>query len=172
MNAKTRMLSGAALLSGLLLILAAGAGFEHERIEAAPNEPRVVFLQLTSGYWQVWLMDGDGQPPRQLTSSPVDKHSPAWCPGNEVIHFSTARGDNVPLNLDTGEEHPQLPPMRGVEPPKDADGNPLVFESNFEGAKQIYRVRSNGQGIERLTGGKAPARSPVCSWCQTGEPKP
>lgn len=108
-------------------LLSSGA-FVYSRLDAAVENPQIVFLRLTDGYWQLWTMDVEGQKPHQLTTSPVDKHSPSWCPGNEVVSFSTSRGDNFLLELATGKEHPQRRLPSAMEPPKDLDGNPLPFD--------------------------------------------
>lgn len=234
-----------------------------------PQEPHVTYLQLVDGYWQVFLVQADGQSARQLTTSPVHKIAPSWCPEPQLLHFATEHGDSVLYDLHDDTEAvlapgsplaslckkdgaspvwvqevrrpdwlpadkilasvrssaPDLYPKfeydvfdlapilslgrvprsarnvlsesgrlyfisdeggdpqiwfaeEGAGPPvvlTQVDGsvrNPalspggewLVFEADFEGSSQLYRIAADGGPVVRLTDGTSPARGAVVSW--------
>lgn len=124
-------------LASTLLLLSAASQAQPPTAKPADQ---IAFVRLTQGQWQLWLMEGTGSNPRQLTRSPVDKHSPNWCPGNEVIRFQTSYGDTFLFELATGREHLERSSLQIdlIGP----DGKPIP-----------YRRRGTRSGIQCGDGG-------------------
>ena len=55
-------------------------------------QAQIAFASNREGNFEIYVMDTDGQNPRQLTNSPADEWSPSWSPDGERIVFSSSRG--------------------------------------------------------------------------------
>jgi hypothetical protein len=95
------------------------------------SDDAIAFLRLTRDYWQIWLMNPDGTNSRQLTSSPSDKESPSWCPGNEVIHYYTSFGVAMLVDTKTGLEQMMDPLAPPIPPPLGPNGEVLEFPDDL-----------------------------------------
>lgn len=119
------------LVVSLLVVLLVGLSLVASTVGPTPDDGAIAFLRLTRGHWQIWLMNDDGTNPRQLTSSPADKESPSWCPGNEFIHYYTSVGVAMLVDVRTGREQMQDPFLAPIHPPRGPDGRLLEFPTNI-----------------------------------------
>jgi Tol biopolymer transport system component len=103
---------------------------------------QVAFVRETNGNSQLWVMNEDGSDPRQLTTSPADKHSPSWCPGNRVLRFQTIYGDSALYELSSGREQIELPSFSVG--PVGIDGKTIPPDRM---AFRASRRKTRGQGI-------------------------
>ena len=135
-------------LVGALVFVAAGSF--AARWSAA--EESMAYLQLTDGYWQIWRMDLDGSNAQALTTTPGDKHSIAWCPGNAVIHFYDEVGVSTLVDVQTGkvESQARLP----VPGPIGPNGQRLGFDLDV-------RARLLRDGVVKLDALRCDATSEV-----------
>ncbi|MGH9334861.1 MAG: hypothetical protein ACRD21_14060, partial [Vicinamibacteria bacterium] len=120
----SRLQLTSSLLVALFVTLLIGFSLVGRTAEPS-SDGAIAFLRLTRGYWQIWLMDENGKNPRQLTTSPVDKHSPSWCSGNQIIHYYTNHGVAMLSDLRTGREHAQEPFLPPIPPPQGPNGEIL-----------------------------------------------
>jgi len=118
------------LVIALSLVLVAGLSLVARTSPSNPDDV-IAFLRLTRGYWQVWLMNGDGTNSRQLTTSLIDKESPSWCPGNHVIHYYTSFGVAMLFDVVTGVEQMQEPLLPPIPPPQGPDGELLELPTDL-----------------------------------------
>ncbi|MCW8932074.1 MAG: hypothetical protein OQL19_17800 [Gammaproteobacteria bacterium] len=95
-------------------------------------QDKMAFIALDKLYWQIWLMDVDGQQTEQLTSSPYDKSRLSWYPDNQSLLISGNQGELVKLSLSDKKETPlviSLPQKQN--PPNDVvlspDGRYMAF---------------------------------------------
>ncbi len=111
------------LASITIILLSTGTTLAQEKI---------AFLAIDHGYWQVWLMDADGQNPQLISRSPYDKSRLSWYPDNNMLLVAGNQGELVKLNLRQKTEIPvtiKLPQKKN--PPNDTvlspDGHYLAF---------------------------------------------
>lgn len=142
---------------------------------------RIAYVSEGGGDAEVWLLDPAGGAPRRLTADPAQDYPAAAAPDGSALLVVSA--------LDRGGVHGErllrLPlPLRGAEDARPAqlgpasgrvrapawapDGSWIVFESDRESFRELYRVRPDGTELRRLTrneqGNFEPAVSPDGRW--------
>ena len=55
---------------------------------------QIAFVSNRSGNWDIYVMDIDGQNPRNLTKNRHDDSSLSWSPDSKRVVFSSDRGDD------------------------------------------------------------------------------
>ncbi|HEY9200988.1 MAG TPA: hypothetical protein VIQ81_05275 [Gammaproteobacteria bacterium] len=63
----------------------------------------IAYLAVENGYWQVWLMDKDGNNARPVTHTPYDKSSLSWFSNGDLLICGN-QGELVRFSLATQEE--------------------------------------------------------------------
>jgi len=116
--------------TALFSVLLVGLSFVA-RTAAPASDGAIAFLRLTRGTWQIWLMNADGTNLRQLTSSPMDKESPSWCPGAGIIQYYTSFGGAMLVDVRTGVEQLQEPLLPPIAAPRGPDGELLDLPSDL-----------------------------------------
>ena len=66
-----------------------------------PDGSRFVFVTNRDGNDDIYVADGDGRNPVQLTSSPANDHDPAWSPDGTQIPFPSNRTKDPDSNYNT-----------------------------------------------------------------------
>ena len=113
----------------------------------------------------IWIARANGKFLRRLTSKSASAHTPDWSPDGRKLTFSVRRGIAV-INAN-GARFRRIvtdPSSVGsVEPKWSPDGRFIVFHRHLDGGgSALFRVRTNGKGLKRLTPATGFARDP--SW--------
>ena len=122
----------------------------------SPDGKKIAFVSLRSGNWQLWVTDGDGTNPVQLTFfERGEVGAPEWSPDGRQIGFMA--------HVDSPAQ-PYIVNANGGEPRKlDAlgevvrhwtwshDGRWIFFSSARSGSPQIWRIPASGGQPEQLT---------------------
>ena len=125
------------ILSLALLVPALGAYAQSvETVDAAGCILRgfVTYVQLTEGFWQVWVADLESGSFKQVTHSPSDKRYPRWHKGASSIVFRTAGSEVFGVDPETGGETQLYPTL----------GRMLDIRFSPDGKKAAFaRIREN-----------------------------
>jgi len=133
---------------------------------------RIVFVSERSGAPQVYTIAPAGEGERRLATGPGAGFPAALSPDGRTLAAVAVReqgGDHgeqlVVVPLDGGAAHPLGPASsRARSPSWSPDGRWLVFESDRESFRDLYRINLDGSGLRRLTenreGNFDPAVSP------------
>jgi TolB protein len=131
------------------------------------------FVSKRGGNPEIYVMDADGKNQRAATANRSINNFPSWSPSGDAVVYTSYRVDNRPmLYLSTrGHGKPGRilsklsgnPLYRAVFAP---DGRHLAIVMSPEGSTELYRVRSDGTDLKRLTTNRAIDISP--SWSPDG----
>jgi len=80
---------------------------EGEQPRFSPDGKKVVFVSERTKNKDIWIMDGDGGSPTQLTTSGKDDKDPCFSPSGKQIVFASKRTGNYDIwvmNADGGDE--------------------------------------------------------------------
>lgn len=133
---------------------------------------RIVFVSERSGAPQVYAITPAGEGERRLPTGPGAAFPAALSPDGRTLLAVAVReqgGDHgeqlVVVPMDGGAAHPIGPASSRARSPSWApDGRWLVFESDRESFRDLYRINLDGSGMRRLTqnreGNFDPAVSP------------
>ena len=130
----------------------------------SPDGTQIAFASNrggNSGKYDLYLMNADGNDPRQIYSSNVGMSvSPAWSPNGRELVFVNDKEDSETGNfevfkiaLGTGATEKRLTfrPRSDSQPVFSADGKHIVFASNTDGNSEIYVMNSDGTNQLRIT---------------------
>jgi TolB protein len=128
------------------------------------------FVSNRSGNSEIYVMDADGANQRAATANRSINNFPSWSPSGDAIVYTSYRSQGRPmLYLSTrGRGKPgrilgklsQNPQYRAVFAP---DGKEVAIVMSPKGSTEIYRVRVNGQSLQRLTKNRSIDISPTWS---------
>jgi Tol biopolymer transport system component/DNA-binding winged helix-turn-helix (wHTH) protein len=131
----------------------------------SPDGKKIAFASRRSGSYEIWMCDGDGSNPVQLTtfSSSAEVGTPRWSPDGEQIAFDFEPEGNVdiyvlridegrPVRLTTSSSDDQAPTWS-------RDGHWIYFSSDRSGNNQIWKMPALGGPAVQVTkgGGYSPA---------------
>lgn len=111
------------------------AGFD-DQAAVSPDGKSLAFVSSRSGQADIWILELKTKKLRNLTNHPAGDFRPAWSPDGEWLAFSTDRDSTKPKGR----------------------GGFTVMHST-----EIYLVRKDGSGLQRLTTSQTFAGSPVWS---------
>jgi Tol biopolymer transport system component/DNA-binding winged helix-turn-helix (wHTH) protein len=131
---------------------------------------RIVYSSASGGDPDIWIMDGDGGNPRQLTSEAGADITPVVSPDGRLIVFLSYRSGERhiwKMNSD-GTDPRQLTSGEGdVEPTITPDGKWIVYVSYDKGEPALWKIPLEGGAATQLTKGlivEMPAVSPDGKW--------
>ncbi len=144
---------------------------------AIPAKGKIAWHSKRSDSIQIWVMDDNGQNPKQLTvGEGIGTNSePAWTPDGSKVAFVSDRADLQALqiyvmNADGTDQRPLMPFNASLDwsPAWSPDGAKLVFQTNRgENANfEIYVANADGSGLTNLTNNLANDSRP--SWSPVG----
>ena len=129
----------------------------------------IAYSSTASGNSDIWIMDGSGGNPRQLTTDPSADTQPVASPDNRyVVFLSTRSGERQiwRMDLDGGG---QVQLTSGPElntPAITADARFVIYYAQVEGGGALFRVSMDGGPSEVIARGvrRFPAASPDGKW--------
>jgi TolB protein len=128
---------------------------------------RISYVTKSSGRYNLWIADSDGQGARSALSSPEPIISPSWSPSGAqlaYVSFESRKPVVYVHELATGQRK-VVANFKGSNsaPAWAPDGRSLVATLSRDGGSQLYRVSLTGGEPQRLTSGNIntePAFSP------------
>lgn len=122
----------------------------------SPDGRSVVFISTRSGSREIWVCDGEGCHPRQLTRF-GDRFlsSPRWSPDGRRIAFSSNPDEDASVFI----LDPAIGEAERIGDPGQyawfcdwsPDGQWIYFASDSSGDDQIWRMTPDGTGAEQVT---------------------
>lgn len=136
-------------------------------VKAGEPQTPIAYLAYAEGYWQVWLMDADGDSQRQVTKSPYDKSRVSWYPNGEFLLVNGNQGELNRVELSSGDESPVPVTLKGMnDAVVSPDGEHIVFSLSTSGSiddNNIWLVDSDGKNQQKLTNMQGLQHEPVWS---------
>ncbi|MCM3869937.1 MAG: serine/threonine-protein kinase, partial [Pyrinomonadaceae bacterium] len=131
----------------------------------SPDDSKIVFVSDRSGRSEIWICNGDGSSPAQLTS--LESHSawPRWFPdGRRIIFDSGKEGATQIYMMDIATLVPRSLTKShadSVTPSVSHDGEWIYFSSRPTGRWEIWRMPAEGGEAVQITrhGGEYPFES-------------
>jgi Tol biopolymer transport system component/DNA-binding winged helix-turn-helix (wHTH) protein len=122
----------------------------------SPDESKIAFTSDRSGSAEIWMSDGDGNNPRQITQIEDSSTSwPRWSPDGKQIAFdSRVRGKSGVYLVGLQGAKPRFVTDDGVGakwPNWSADGNWIYYQSHRSGEMQIWKVPAQGGQAIQVT---------------------
>ena len=134
----------------------ASSTYDEHTPDYSPDGKRLAFASNRSGEEEIWIANGDGSNPVQITSmkGPLCAN-PRWSPDGRTILFSSRRegsGDLYLLVPDTGElRRITDDPSEDFEPRWSRDGRSIYFGSNRTGRSEVWKMSASGGSAVRIT---------------------
>ncbi|HFD32956.1 MAG TPA: hypothetical protein ENJ28_09665, partial [Gammaproteobacteria bacterium] len=136
----------------LLLLLSTGLLFSPK---TRASSECIAYLQYTQGYWQVWLMDENGQNKRQISQSKYDKSSLSWYPNAKYMLLNSIQGELYKVDVRTGKEVEINVGLKGMfDAVLSPDGQNISFGLSTSGSRDdhnIWHVDLKTKEILKLT---------------------
>ncbi len=135
-------------------------GSEQRRLVRHGTDPRwspdgrtIAFVRratLDGFNYDIYAVDGEGGPARNLTRSPAYENDPAWSPDGRRIAF--VRGNDIWLmNADgSGQRRLTSGAARDRAPNWSPDGRTIAFDRRVGSIHEIYVMNADGSGQRRL----------------------
>jgi Tol biopolymer transport system component len=131
----------------------------------SPDGSRVAFSSDRTGNHEIWVCNGDGSNPVQLTSLETSSGTPRWFPdGRRIVFDSQKEGHAEIYVIDTDTRAPRRltnDPSDDVTPSVSHDGKWIYFGSTRTGRLEIWRLPAEGGQAVQVTheGGAIPFES-------------
>ena len=137
---------------------------------AGPFLSRIGFISDRVGDSEIWIMDWDGDNPKQLTKHGSIALAPTWSPdGQQMIFTSFLRGTPALFVLTPHEGYLRLLWDKGgvnSSATYSPDGKKIAFASSVNGNTDIYTMPVEGGTPHRLTTARGIDTQP--SWAPNG----
>ncbi len=121
----------------------------------SPDGSAIAFRSRRAGTRELWLMDADGGRPRRLVKG-LQPAECAFSPDGLSVAFTdrlTGRSDLWLVGRDGS--HPRRLAERTAYTHWSADGQWIVFGTDRDGDREVYRIRADGTDEQNLTRNEA-----------------
>ena len=147
-----------AILLLLILLSLSQAAFAGEMI---------AYSRLTDGYWQIWVVEANGENKKQITFSQEDKRDPGWTEDGKKIAFRTNNSELFTIDLD-GSHQERILEKYGViaSPTFSKKTNEIVFvrfDPRLTDVSDIWKSDGEGKNVVLLTKDNKPKFQPCFS---------
>ena len=138
----------------------------------AQAQAQIVFVSnRDERNWEVYVMEVDGQNPRNLTKNHHSDWIPSWSPNSKHIAFASDRNGDMEIyvmEVDGGNPRKLTNnPTDDTLPAWSPDGDRIAFSSNRSGSYDIYVMEVDGGNPRRLTKNRRDNWHP--SWSPDGK---
>ncbi len=151
----------AALILPIAILVSWGVAFA---------EGSIAFLRHSGSFYQVWIMDTEGEGQRQLTFSAGDKVNLSWSADGKEILYNTSMGELFILDVEKGKDRRVDIGMRGMTDAEwSPDGRQVLFSlstTNSIDTNDIWLVSLDGKKKRKLTHMRNMQHHPV--WADQG----
>jgi len=117
-------------------------------------QSKIAFVSNTSGNWELWVMDANGDNKRQLTYTPIDERSPSISPDGKKIVYTTNAGDIWIVNVMTKQTKKLNLELKNINHCRfSPDGKRIIFTVFHEPKmddSNIWIVDINGVNLRKL----------------------
>jgi Tol biopolymer transport system component/DNA-binding winged helix-turn-helix (wHTH) protein len=120
----------------------------------SPDGERVAFTSVRSGQAEIWVVDGQGRHPRQLTSlgrTGGSVGAPRWSPDGKMIAFDFTAKGGINVDIYVISASGGTPKQVTTSPAIDSlaswsrNGRFIYFGSHRDGQVQVWQVPSSGE---------------------------
>ena len=135
----------------------------------SPDGREVAFYSSRTGHREIWVLPAGGGQARQLTRNPFESLYPAWSPdGSQIV--KTGSGLSI-VPAAGGEERRLTEEALGTDtlPDWSPDGRWIVFTSERDGTRNLWRVPASGGQAELLTKAMDPLARWAPRWASDGK---
>ena len=115
----------------------------------SPDGEKIAFSSSRSGYREIWVCDGDGSDPVQLTHlESRQSAAPYWSPdGSQIAFHSYVENQLEVFVMPSGGGEPDRltdDPAEDVQPTYSRDGRWIYFPSDRSGEERIWKIPAEG----------------------------
>ena len=132
----------------------------------SPDGQHIAFRSYRDDNWDIYVMDADGENPRNLTQSTHHDGVPVWSPDGQHIAFTSERDGNrgiYVMNADGENLRNLIQNTDSWAPVWSPDSQHIAFEYDYD----IYVMGADGENPRNLTQNPALDESPV--WSPDGQ---
>ena len=137
---------------------------------AAFAEGSIAFLRYSGSFYQIWMMDCEGEGERQLTFSPGDKVNLSWSADGKEILYNTSMGELFIHDVGKGKDRRIDIGMKGMTDAEwSLDKRQILFSlstTNSIDTNDIWLVSIDGKTKRKLTHMRNMQHHPV--WADQG----
>jgi Tol biopolymer transport system component len=157
----------------LLFVLSSGCMLNYTlspKNASAPNPPstgKILFgRSLTANQSSIFVMNGDGTSPANLSITPSYDQFPEWSTDGSKIVFTSSRDGNDQIysmkSDGSGQTRLSNNSFYDWEPCWSPDGTKVAFSSSRSGNFQIYSMNADGMSapVEKCDGGRSKSVTP------------
>lgn len=143
----------------------------------SPDGTRIAFTSSRAGTLEIWLVDADGRNPMRFTQfgGPF-VGNPRWSPdGRTLAFFANTDGfaSVFSMNVEGGQPRRLTVPASNALPASwSQDGSWIYYASDVEEGWQIWKMRPDGSGPQRVTrsGGRSAREDGEGEWLYVVRP--
>jgi hypothetical protein len=127
----------------------------------SPDNSKIAFHSNRDGNYEIYVMNADGSDQQRLTNTDVDDLYPTWSPDGSRIAWEEA--SVVYTMAANGSDVKKVSSSNSIEtyPVWSPDGSAIAWSSDSSGSPEVWRAKSDGSGLKRLTTGGGDNKLPT-----------